>query len=72
MGRNEKGEWGLALGTTAQLSVVDLVGMSFFPTLQGGGPDDLLPLPPTHGVGRAPISGDYLSEGSHNREIQRL
>jgi hypothetical protein len=30
MGRNEKGEWGLALGTAAQLSIVDLVGMSFF------------------------------------------
>ncbi len=31
MGRNEKGEWGLALGTAAQLSIVNLVGMSFFP-----------------------------------------
>jgi hypothetical protein len=31
MGRNEKGEWGLALGAQAQLSLVDLVGMSFFP-----------------------------------------
>jgi hypothetical protein len=31
MGRNEKGEWGLALGAQAQLSLVNLVGMSFFP-----------------------------------------
>jgi hypothetical protein len=31
MGRNEKGEWGMALGTQAQLSLIDLVGMSFFP-----------------------------------------
>jgi hypothetical protein len=31
MGRNEKREWGLALGAQAQLSLVDLVGMSFFP-----------------------------------------
>jgi hypothetical protein len=30
MGRNEKGEWGLALGAQAQLSLADLVGMSFF------------------------------------------
>jgi hypothetical protein len=31
MGRNEKGEWGLALGSAAQLTIMDLVGMSFFP-----------------------------------------
>jgi hypothetical protein len=31
MGRNKKEEWGIALGTAAQLSIVDLVGMSFFP-----------------------------------------
>ncbi len=30
MGRNKKGELGLALGAQAQLSPVDLVGMSFF------------------------------------------
>jgi hypothetical protein len=30
-GRNEKGEWGLALGSAAQTSLVDLVGMKFFP-----------------------------------------
>jgi hypothetical protein len=30
MGRNENGEWGLALGAQAQLSLLDLVGMSFF------------------------------------------
>jgi hypothetical protein len=38
MGRNEKGEWGLALGTAAQLSIVDLVGMSFFPLYKIVGP----------------------------------
>jgi hypothetical protein len=31
MGRNEKGEWGLALRSAAQVSLVDLVGMNFFP-----------------------------------------
>jgi hypothetical protein len=31
MGRNENGEWGLAPGAQAQLSLVNLVGMSFFP-----------------------------------------
>ncbi len=30
MGGKEKGEWGLALGAQAQLSLVDLVGISFF------------------------------------------
>jgi hypothetical protein len=38
MGRNEKGEWGLALGTQAQLSLIDLVGMSFFPLYSMVGP----------------------------------
>jgi hypothetical protein len=38
MGRNEKGEWGLALGTQVQLSLVDLVGMSFFPLYSVVGP----------------------------------
>jgi hypothetical protein len=31
MERNEKGEWGLALGTKAQTPLVDLIGMSFIP-----------------------------------------
>ncbi len=38
MGRNEKGEWCLALGAQAQLSLVDLVGMSFFPLYSVVGP----------------------------------
>jgi hypothetical protein len=31
IGRNKKGEWGLALGSTAQISLIDLVGINFFP-----------------------------------------
>jgi hypothetical protein len=38
MGRNEKGEWSLALGTAAPLSILDLVGMSFFPLYKVVGP----------------------------------
>jgi hypothetical protein len=38
MGRNEKGKWGLALGPVAQLSIVNLVGMSFFPLYEVVGP----------------------------------
>jgi hypothetical protein len=38
MGRNEKGEWGLALGAQALLSIVNLVGMSFFPLYAVVGP----------------------------------
>jgi hypothetical protein len=29
--RNEKGEWGLALGSAVQVSLIDLVGVNFFP-----------------------------------------
>ncbi len=38
MCRNEKGEWGPALGAQVQLSLVDLVGMSFFPLYSVVGP----------------------------------
>jgi hypothetical protein len=31
IGRNEKGEWGLALASAAQMSLIDLVGINFFP-----------------------------------------
>ncbi len=31
MGRNENGYWGLALGSQAQTSLIDLIAMSFIP-----------------------------------------
>jgi hypothetical protein len=37
-GRNEKGEWGLALGVQAQLSLIDLMGMSFISLYSVVGP----------------------------------
>ncbi len=37
-GRNEKGEWGLALGSAAQGSLIDLVAVSFFPLYKVVGP----------------------------------
>jgi hypothetical protein len=37
-GRNEKGEWGLALSSAAQGSLIDLVGASFFPLYKVVGP----------------------------------
>jgi hypothetical protein len=37
-GWNEKGEWGLALGSAAQGSLIDLVGVSFFPLYKVVGP----------------------------------
>ncbi len=37
-GRNKKGEWGLALGSEAQGSLIDLVGVSFFPCIRWWGP----------------------------------
>jgi hypothetical protein len=30
-GRNEKVKWGLALGTQAQASMINIIGMSFIP-----------------------------------------
>jgi hypothetical protein len=38
MGQNEKGEWSLALGAQAQLSLIDLVGMSLIPLYSVVGP----------------------------------
>ncbi len=38
MGRNKKGKWGLALGSATQTSLVDLVGMNFFPLYKVVGP----------------------------------
>ncbi len=37
-GRNEIGEWGLALSTAAQGSLIDIVGASFFPLYRVVGP----------------------------------
>jgi hypothetical protein len=37
-GRNEKGEWGLALSSAAQGSLIDIVGASFFPLYRVVGP----------------------------------
>jgi hypothetical protein len=36
--RNEKGEWGLALSSAAQGSLIDIVGASFFPLYRVVGP----------------------------------
>jgi hypothetical protein len=38
IGRNEKGEWGLALGSAAQLSLIDLIGINFLPLYRVIGP----------------------------------
>jgi hypothetical protein len=38
IGRDEKGEWGLALGSAAQVSLIDLVGVNFFPVYRVVGP----------------------------------
>jgi hypothetical protein len=37
-GRNEKGEWGLALSSAAQGSLIDIIGASFFPLYRVMGP----------------------------------
>jgi hypothetical protein len=38
IGQNEKGEWGPALGAKAQISLIDLIGMSFIPLYSVVGP----------------------------------
>jgi hypothetical protein len=37
-GRNKKGEWGLALSSAAQWSLIDIIGASFFPLYRVVGP----------------------------------
>jgi hypothetical protein len=51
-GRNERGEWGLALSTAAQESLIDIVGASFFPTVQSRWAHDFLPVTDVTGMGR--------------------
>ncbi len=38
IGHNERGEWGLALSTAAQGSLIDIVGANFFPLYRVVGP----------------------------------
>jgi hypothetical protein len=38
IGRNERGEWGLALSTAAQGSLIDIMGANFFPLYRVVGP----------------------------------
>jgi hypothetical protein len=38
IGRNERGEWGLALSTATQGSLIDIVGANFFPLYRVVGP----------------------------------
>ncbi len=38
IGQNERGEWGLALSTAAQGSLIDIVGANFFPLYRVVGP----------------------------------
>jgi hypothetical protein len=38
IGRNKRGEWGLALSTAAQRSLIDIVGANFFPLYRVVGP----------------------------------
>jgi hypothetical protein len=67
---NEKGEWGLALSSAAQGLLIDIVGASFFPLLQGCGPNDLLSVTDATGVGRVAASGHCPSESDSNSKMQ--
>jgi hypothetical protein len=66
-GRNEKGEWGLALSSAAQGSPR---GGQLLPPLQGGGPDDLFPFSSLADMGKALTDHYHLSEGDNNSEMQ--
>ncbi len=72
IGRNKKGEWGLALGSVAQGSLIDLVGGKFLSPVQGGGPYGVLFVPPPTGVGRAPASHYCFPKSSNNSAVQRM
>jgi hypothetical protein len=68
-GRNEKGEWGLALSSAAQGSLIDIVGASFFP-LQGRGANDFLPVASVAGLGRVAVNHHCSSKGYNNSKMQ--
>jgi hypothetical protein len=72
-GRNEKGEWGLALSSAAQGSLIDIVGASFFPLYKVVGPMIFflsLMLIDAAGVGRVTANGYSPGEGGGNSKIQ--
>jgi hypothetical protein len=70
MERNEKGEGGLALGAQTQLSLIDLIGMSFIPLYLVVGPFMFF-LSLLLGVGWPEACIDDLPEGGHHCEVQR-
>jgi hypothetical protein len=69
-GCNEKGEWGLALSSAAQGSLIDIVGASFFFVVQGCGPNDLLSVTDAVGVGRVATNGHCHGESNSNSKMQ--
>ncbi len=70
-GRNEKGEWGLALSSAAQGSLIDIVWASFFLLyVQGCGANDLFSVTPATGVGRATVDDHCPAKGNNNSKMQ--
>ncbi len=69
-GRNEKGEWGLSLSLAAQVSLIDIVGASFFPSLQGRGANDFLLVAPVAGMGRVAVDNHCPPKGYNNSKMQ--
>ncbi len=72
IGRNEKGEWRLALGSAAQGSLIDLVGVNFFPLYRVVGPMVFFLSLLLLDVGRAPAGRHCLPEGNDNSAVQRM
>jgi hypothetical protein len=72
MGRNEKGEWDLALGDQVQLSLVNLVGMSFFPLYSVVGPLIFFLSLLLMVWGGLPADSDNLPQSGNNHEIQGM
>ncbi len=68
-GRSENGEWGLALSSAAQGSLIDIVGASFS-FIQGSRSHDFLSVTHVTGLGNTQVDDHHLDSDNSNRKIQ--
>jgi hypothetical protein len=70
IGRNERGEWGLALSTAAQGSLIDIVGANLFSLVQGYWAYDLFCVTVLAGLGRVETCGYSPGKSGSNSQMQ--
>jgi hypothetical protein len=69
-GRTENSEWGLALSSAAQGSIIDIVGGELLPPVQCGGADDLLHFTHVTGLGGFQVDGNCSDSSNNNSKMQ--